>query len=450
MAAKLACPHCLAPLAADPHQYGETVACYLCKTSFPVSVKAEDLDGAPTRTVVDVIEDYLGDTFDVAAAKNLCDVPQDDLDALFKELHHFYRDWLEMQVESRWGKVDDNEYHLFIPYPEEYAAVEHVKQCKKLFLYLPRITWHDPLAEQLLPIFMMWSFQLPVDRHQIHNALRVGLESLALLAPLVKSGDLTLVPQAAVLNYNLLQLKVQQDLEQISDAQRDEIIDQCARAANRTDDDYEFGLPAMFEASKVWGHFCAMMGYIPVACDPMIQELLTQEYAHSLHSSPRIPKATHRVATSLFHYDLPGIHARSLEDLLALREDVDAFRNWRLGIEEVMEHVRREEPRDSEQEKVELKHACEAILTPKVEALNKEIKGSSVLEKVLIPGAVAASSMALTWHITGSPAISTGLSGLLTTGSWVLDKVRHRMLRKTRKAAAVREVYNVMLDTRRN
>jgi len=451
MTAALACPHCKAPLAANPEVVGSDVVCYLCQKTFNVRVGLDELVAAnSTRpaTVIDVIESYLGgELFDSEAAERLCEVPLDHLDELFSNLNRFYEDWLENQVEARWGNVSTPECHLFVPYPPDYAAQAHLQQCKKLLLYLPRITWHDPLADELIPAF--WSARITgsVSSEMLSRALSTGLRSLALLAPLVRGGDLTLVPHPAVLNYSILQMRAQAELERISDVEREEALSRYANSARTTQAIEGFGFNAVFEASKVWGHFCALMQYSPVACDPLVCELIAAEYSDQSYAKTRLPQITHRVATSLFQYDLPGVAALPLDRLISLRTDVEAFRAWRRGIEEFMEYVRSEDPKDSEQQNVELRQAGEAILRPKIESLDKDIRGSSALEKIIIPGAVAASSMMLTWHLTDSLPVSTGISGMLTTGSWVLDKIRHQFSRKTTKASAVREIYNVMLET---
>lgn len=448
MSAVLACPHCKAPLAADPDLVGHTVPCYLCHQPFEVRAGLNELrtaNTAPPLTVIDVIENYLGgEPFDIEAAERLCEVPLDHLAPLFNDLNVFYGDWLENQVEARWEHAGPNDFHLFVPYPPEYAIEEHAQQCKKMLLYLPRITWHDPLADEVLPAFYAARFTRVVDEAMLQNAVNTGFRSLALLTPLVKSGDLTLVPHAAVLNYAILQLRAQAEVEQTSKADRDKLFAQIPSADPAVQTASRFGLDAVFDASKVWGHFCTLMRYTPVACDLLVRELMANDYLAP--SAGRIPQIEHRVATSLFQYNLPGVAAMPLDRLIALRGEVDAFKAWRLGIAEFMDVVYKENPQDIAQQKVELQQAGEAILRPKVESLTKEIKGSSFLEKIALPGVVAASSVMVTWHLTDNVPISTGISGVLSTGTWVFEKIRHQFSRKARKASAIREVYNMMLD----
>jgi hypothetical protein len=428
MSAKLACPHCKAPLAADPEMAGLSVPCYLCHTSFEVQVDPGDFTTSKVHrpsTVIDIIENYLsGNLFDVEAADRLGDVPLDHLQPLFESLNQYYRDWLENHVEARWGITDSSEYHLFVPYPPDYPADHHLQQCKKMLLYLPNMTWHDPLADALLPVFLLWDLGVGVNEDKLRADLRAGLHSVALLAPLIRNGDVTLIPQAAVLSYNLLQQRAQEELQRVS-SDKDDLLT---------------------SAGKVWGHFCSMTRYTPVACDPFIHRFLTGEYEAGRTGISHVPQITHRVATSLFRYELPGVNALPLDELIYLRCNVPAFQEWRLGVESFLEQVRKEEPEDSEQERVELRHAGEAILRPKVESLNKEIKGSSALEKIFLPGFIAASSAMVTYHLTGSLPVSTIVSGGVTSGSWIIDKVLHQFRRKPAKAAAVREVYNSLLD----
>ena len=108
--------------------------------------------------------------------------------------------------------------------------------------------------------------------------------------------------------------------------------------------------------------------------------------------------------------------------------------------------AQRESPADQDAFDAEVRLAAETILTPRAEQLDEKVRGSTVLEQLVIPGAVAIGGGLVAYGITGAVDISTAAAVAVSPAAWVLDKLRRRFDRAGRKAKRVREFYGYLLE----
>ena len=207
----------------------------------------------------------------------------------------------------------------------------------------------------------------------------------------------------------------------------------------------EGGTELLVGRVKVWGQICALLDLTPIAANGLIRDILKKEY--ELSNLPRSASAENRESQALMQFEVPMLSDIKLTNVLSLRKNEDAFREWRIGFGQVLDMVQKEFPKDQKEFDAEIRLAAETIMTPLSEQLKSKVKSSPILEKILVPSAlsVGAGFVAFTGFDASFPAAAMVGAGLSPVG-WVAEKLNRRFNKGGRKATLVREFYSYMIE----
>jgi hypothetical protein len=407
---------------------------------------------------IEIIQNYIGEELTSEWAHRLADAPFDHIQILlFEKLYNFYIDWLESE-EQRRSEEEVNEidtFHCIDPYPDPINLAWHqqLDHYKKFLLYFPHFTIPDPLAHIIWPIAQIAlvtqqfgsRYSIPNEDEFRSNIKEVFL-LLSELAPFVSKGDIFLIPSPFVLDYEVVQRGANQEMQSLTKAYYKRFYK--IAADYKTD---KGGTESVVGDVKVWGQVCSMLDLTPVAGNGLVYEILKQEY--------QLKKASvrsHQVSQILMQYDVPGVSKASLSEIIALRKNEDAFHEWNSSFGRILEEAHKKAQNfhdDERQFNVELLQAAEAELRKCKEDLQAEVRGSSALDKILIPGALAIGVGSVVAWATHSPehgvAASAGAKTALNTASWVATKLKKRYDKSGQKARLLCEFYGYLLESQK-
>jgi hypothetical protein len=391
---------------------------------------------AMTNTI-ELVEEFLGDKLTVSSAQSLASMPTSKLAQLFERLAPSYYDWLENESKRRESEAIEI-YHLLDPYPRRLPWQKQLEKCKGLALYFPRFTLPDPIASTIWPL-VTWSLVLQrlgeKPEVRVTNKLRLnleyGLSLLAELSPLINTDEVRLIPSAFALDYNVVQVSTQNELDALSE----EELASRYRVINRLD----------LGTVKQWGRICAMADLTPVAAKGWVNDVLKVEYETACFQ--RTPQIQTRMAENLLNYQMPGISKISLREIIALRQKEDAFYQFRRSFAEVLDIVHKESPPDQAQFEIEFREAAETVLRPRIEDIEKRLRGSSALAGILKPTGLLIGGGIITFLITGTLPISVPVGTGLVTVSWVAERIYRRFSKSGRSARLVRQFYGYLIPS---
>lgn len=388
---------------------------------------------------IEVVQNFLGDSLTVSSAQSLAEIPLEQLMLLFEELAPLYYDWLENEEKRREDETVEI-YHCLDPYPKKLPWRDKIDRYKGLLLYFPRITIPDPVGEMIWPMVTVAFFkremgELPVvtipNEEEFRSDLKAALSLLAELSPLVNTQEITLIPSTFALDYEVVQNSARKEMNVLSKKE----------LASYRSTKHEIG------AVKVWGRICAMCDLTPVAGKSWVHQILEAEYQLSRRKLKHAAGVKTRMAQNLLQQKVPGVSQASLRDIISLRRSEEAFRDFSKSFSEVLDRVHRESPVDETQFKVEFREAVETLLTPRIEDINTKIKASPVLTTIFISAALILGGGVITYMLTHTWPLGTGVSASLIPVSWIVDKIHKRFNKVGRKGALLRQFYGYLIES---
>lgn len=405
---------------------------------------------------VSIVRNYMGDDITPSCVERLMQGPEEHIGVLVQNLVSYYYDWLENE-EARFsraadasandprGKQEHEEITYYCMDPLDYWRTwrEKLDTYKKYLLYFPRFAVPDPLAEFLWPRITAARVVGGLDiSDEFKQNFQDALLLLAELAPTALKHDVILMPRAFAADYRVVQEAVNKEL-QATEQEREYWEPLYSLAAKHQTS--RGGMDMIVEEVKIDGQLCAWLGLTPVAGHELNHRILRQDYNRGIRHLPTT-SGTHRVAQTLLRYDLPGVEKASFERVIALRNSENAFWEWRTEFGRVLDKAQSEQPADEEQFEAEFREAADASLMPRVKELEKAA-ASSVLEKWLVPSALALGASAIAFSVAGLPVPPTtaGTAALVGPGNWAVDKIMKRFNKGGRKATILREFYGYLL-----
>jgi hypothetical protein len=409
---------------------------------------------------ITIFRDYMGEDITPSCVKRLIKAPKEHIGALIQLLSPYYYDWLENEEASTHDTADtqtvsndyrESTYYCIDPLDYERTWREKLEIYKKYLLYFPRFILPDPVAEFLYPHVVVASITsqispteggLIVDskfRRDFQDALLL----LAQLAPAVLKNDVVLIPKTHATVNKVVQDGASKELETIE--RDEEYWNPLYQLASQYETD-QGGTKSLVEEVKVDGQLCARLELTPVAGHELIHTILRQDYSRATHCVPTTNKV-HRVAQTLLRYDVPGLKKVSFERAVVLRDNEDAFHEWRKAFGNVIDKAQSAQPINEKQFESEFLEAVDELLTPRIEELEKATK-SSFLEKILVPASMTLGAGAVAFNLAGLDTFPpTAVAGAaLAPISWVIDKVRKRFNRAGRKATILQEFYGYLFE----
>src|SRR5205085_7875190 len=177
--------------------------------------------------------------------------------------------------------------------------------------------------------------------------LRNALLLLAALAPAIEKGDVYLMPIPFADDYSSVQDGARNELEGIEGNNKSQYYAPLYKAVKNPGTNEE-GMKMVVGSVKVLGQICAKLGLTPVAGNLLVNEIIKQDYEWGIRRILTSNK-THRITGNLLQYDVPGVEKASFESVISLRNNEDAFNEWRREFGKVLEQAREEHPYDDEQ-----------------------------------------------------------------------------------------------------
>jgi len=374
----------------------------------------------------------------------LADTTDKQIAALVEHLAPYYYNWLENEEAVNTNTANQDQHFFCIdPFSTDQPWRQQLDIYKKYLLYFPKFAFPDPLASFL---WLHITFATITPNREFRRNLRSALLLLAHLAPAVDNKDVSIIPVVFASDYKSVQLSVNKELEYIESSGKSDYYEPLYNIAPRYKTD-EGGVHMVVEEVELLGQICARLQLTPVAGNGFIYEILKQDYKRGTRNFSIATNSTHRVTETLLKYDVPGVKKATLNSIISLRKNEDAFHEWRREFGKILDKAQEELPIDQKQFDAEFREAAESFLTPRVEELEK-VAASSTLEKILFPAALAIGAGAAAFYTVGlSEFPPTAITmPLLTPIAWVLEKARRRFNKTGRKAALLREVYGYLLE----
>ena len=405
------------------------------------------------RNVISLIETYLGEELTAQRAADLADGPIEHSEKLAAEtlIPHYY-DWLESESNDR---AQDTKpiYHAIDPYPPEGDRASE-NRLKTLLLYFPHVALADPLSDVLWPAAAYAQlrgafegtprFEMRQDA-ETRNRLRRALLFLAHVKPFVENGDVRLVPSTFALDYSSLQNAARTEVEAF------ERLTEEQRRHFPTEQIEHIG------SVKVWGCLCAACDYTPIAGARWVDDVLRGEIKTQSGQSRSTDGQTTRLdldtAAALSVSDLPGVSGTSLVDIARLRQNEEAFEEWRRDLRTIVAMVRASGDASDADFRRDFAQTAQDRLLERAEILKAKTKSSPALTKLLTPATLAIAGAALTAMyypssaplIAGVPATAVASTSAGATG-WLIDVMYTRFKKAGRRATLLRDFYGRFLE----
>lgn len=399
---------------------------------------------------VEAIENFIGEELTADWVQSLAEAPFDQIIALLDALSPVYYDWLENKIAAFKSNGDSKRkqtYHCVDPYPRELSWEQWLIRFKQLLLYYPSITIPDPLAEALWPYFTQAAVlgSVSVNEAELRHKLKEAVGILLKLRPFVKNHGFVLLPSPFVLDYEIVQTRTREEIRMLVGEQKETYYRNLYEIAEQEYETDKGGTELLVGGVKVWGQVCALLDLTPIAANGLVQDILKREYGIS--NLRRAASAENRVSQALMQFEVPKLSKVELSDILSLRKNEDAFREWRVAFGQVLDLVQKESPKDQKGFDAEIRVAAETIMTPLSEQLKSKVKSSPAMEKIFVPSAltIGAGLVAFTAFDASFPAAALVSAGISPVG-WVAEKLNRRFNKGGRKATLVREFYSYLLE----
>jgi len=253
---------------------------------------------------LNVFEQFMGEPLAADTLKRLLEAPDDHIACFGHALSEGWDGWLT----DRFGSDQPPNDPLFLQSEFHHGVTSIITEatCKRLALYFDRIVVADPVEVAVATRMMAWSMTDLIDLEAYRQELRVGFSSLLNIAPLLRSGAITIAPLA------------QGGLRpEVQDYARRELAGINSLATAWTPDEAEeFALGSAL---------CVRTLHWPVAG--------SERLWHRLRSTPKIlqgcePKSD-ALAQAVAEFQVPSVSNVPMDDLLALRSGEASFTEFR-------------------------------------------------------------------------------------------------------------------------
>lgn len=401
---------------------------------------------------LDIIESHIGTDLSESYAKRFLVAPASHIGDIIEKLAPYFFNWLENAEKGSPPPSLD----LWLPIealPLEKDWRKSLDRVRQLLLYAPKLAIPDPLAGVFWAPITAALFQSrisgggPVSIPITDEVRKDFVDALILLSKLrkaIKRGHVLLLPAPFCIDYESVQTAAKKELEAIDKEDRDAyykpILDSaaaCGTDSNRAS--------MVVERVKVYGQICARLQLTPVAGDVLVREILNQDYQRC-GSILRAANISHSVCQALLQYEVPGVKA-DIGEVIRLREDEDAFRDWRKDFGDVISRAYQYSTNDEQQFHVEMRAYADQLLLPRIEQLNAVTK-VSLLQAMFIPSATALGAATIAYYGAGLstfPPVPLAAAGLAPL-SWLVQKVIRTYNKSGRKATKLRELYAYMVQ----
>jgi hypothetical protein len=256
-----------------------------------------------------IIENFCGQDLDAELVQRLASGPQEHIVSVVAEhLTEPWYDWYDKALQDDSG-LDDFHFTASDRWGSD-TGIMPASEYKKLALYYPKIGIPDPLAWILRAQVEVATLVGSVDREKLQENFTVGLGVLAEIAPLIKMGAFKLIPHLFAGLHPKLQAVARTELEKADPKDR---IPGSERG---------------FLASEyaIMSAMAGTLGSNPVASNLRIWNEMQKGVAELAKRSDPVSLA---VQHAFVKFDIPGVTALPMNDLVALRRDSRAFGEFR-------------------------------------------------------------------------------------------------------------------------
>lgn len=377
---------------------------------------------------IDVIENWLGDSFSAKTVELIVNAPDEQLPDLGFALAQSYYGW-----DDQWrAKPDQRPELLFVGDvydSEDSERARWVSRVKTASLLFDNIAFEDPLSSELYPLIEASNLGIGFEAEDMRGRLRRGLSSLLEVRPLTQSGAVALVPRSFLgVLPNVQDLARKEYSGPTSEENAEERIVQGHAALLSA-------LCGTFELSPIAGNEGASM---------IIGESFERFRRHVATINLEFEKAVNR-------YSIPNVSRLPISEITGLRANSEAFAAFRDQIRAALRQA----------------HAADAAvgggdrfgpvfleeLGRQRDRVRAELASSDALNSLIIPGSVTVGIGALSLYLDPSlyedrDKLAIAIAGMAAPGiTWIATLLTKRLRKKHREATLLAEIYGSLLES---
>ncbi|WP_064713570.1 hypothetical protein [Rhizobium bangladeshense] len=279
------------------------------------------------------VESLIGETFDHATARRLAGAPEDQLSAFLGEFAEAWYNWLENEgIKSRMIAGSP----LYLPSAIDYddrrnPLVMSLASYKRGALCFPTVAVPDPLAGALHGAIEAASLTGSFPLAKTRKAFRSGLLRLAEIAPLVRIGALSLVPNQFGGLHPIIQNHARHELKNVTDEDKQywqQLIRKRFPAAEERE--IEFGARQMSDEFALALAWVAATGAWPLTNTPHVFDRISSGFSKAETDGKALGIEVARAMTT---FQLPDTSCIDIELLSKLRLNDENFADFRSQLE---------------------------------------------------------------------------------------------------------------------
>ncbi|KRP89233.1 hypothetical protein AOQ73_26810 [Bradyrhizobium pachyrhizi] len=350
------------------------------------------------------VEDLTGCDFDLTEAEKLAGAPEDQLGFFLSKFAPSWYDWLDNEGIAARTIADKP---LYLPSGPDYsdgksAVLMSSASYKRAALCFTTIAVPDPLASALHAAVeganMLGTF--PIEKTQA--AFRAGLLRLAEIAPLVRAGAFTLMPNAFAGLHPTLQEHAREELRNFSFEDLEfwtKLVQDADPGA--TDEVIRFGVRYLTDEFALALAWVATTGAWPITATPHVFERIEEGLSQTAKKGKGIGL---EVARAIATFQLPDASGVDWSLLAKIRTDDPRFAEFRTNLDLAVVEASRNAGESPELFAAFLKD----LLQKSAEQCRKAGGFSSSLDGVLAPTLASLSIAAAKVNIEGISIADVG------------------------------------------
>ncbi len=370
----------------------------------------------------------MGDDFTLESIRRLSKAPEE-------HILHFVHDLVEPYTtndpEDISTELNNKSYQYCIIPPSDRSDFQKLSNSyKALLLYFDKIMVPDPLSDFLAPTIMYAQLtgELRLGYKQLdqfRDSFQKALEFLLGFKKPITQGAIEIFPETFLTLSSVVQTRARLELNEIlGNTPKDKSY-------------HENPLNLIREEVLNWGHLIEILDVMPISSNRDVKNIMTEELRLDKHL-----KSTSRqslIAEASFSYEIPGIQNPTIDDIISLRKNENAFNEWRSEYSSIInETLGRSQISSNAEFQKEFKYNTDERLKPIVSKLNEKTNSNKVITDLLIPGGLAIGGSMLTYEVTNS-LIATLLPTATVPVSWALKRIAGKLGKENRKDITLRD-----------
>lgn len=396
----------------------------------------------PSYESIAVFENFFGEELDADILAKLADMPDYQLKELCARLDQSFKSWFL----SKNNYLDASTLTIppFQPVYSHDANLQHLPRLehwlKCSLLYYPgAVAIPDPLGagEFLGHLDYDRDYQDYTDREirilqYVRNELIDGLRLSLRLRPLVDAGALITMPFPAIMHLNTEAMNAAQGapFEHLANHGVFTLAELSAYRSltdqfwiyDEDTDDYFPEMNDLLAAEWLW--VGVHLGHSPVAADATSLRLMKTDL-----EGGNAALSDKKVAELISRFRVPSADKATLDEVVKLRLNDEAFAGFRATFEAILSAVCQADPKDESAFSTEYRRHAYGMLVKEREQLERHRRNSDVLQQILT-GAFLLGAAGIEAAVTKDAPIGSILGAGATLGGWLVPYLSKRVRMK--------------------